>query len=214
MQGDEKVADPQPADPAELSGSGSDASEKTPASKPLTLRQHARQPVGLIILAVIILVGAYFGLHAWLAAASYPGEETVVELIGDLDRLNGTEFEEVKTDAGALDDWMFLTSGLDEFKVPESFAGVSAIGFRVRDVEGHPVVQIVLDGRGAILQIFRSSDFQVKSRKPGEWVLHQTGDWTGAFSQSNGLGYIVAFQGSEEEMRTFLDAPAKIPIEG
>jgi hypothetical protein len=136
---------------------------------------------------------------------SFDGADRITDLLDSANNLNGDEFEPVETTAGDLEDWFFLKHGLEHYAVPKQFADVKTVGCRVFKFNGATVAQIeALSEKRSLLYLFPADDLGIKIGN-GKWEIVEADNWVGGLTGINETCFLVAFQGTKDEMRKFLD---------
>jgi hypothetical protein len=174
-------------------------------------KRTARHPAILAIaLAVLVLAGiAVFYFVERLN--EFPGSETAQRLLVYANTTRHYQFDPLNTDAINLGDYFFMKSQLEHYDVPMRFADFRARGARVFDDEnGHRVAQVVLAEKG--VQFFLYPAEQTATRiasKSGRsvWRYVEGDGWTGAVQERDGVCFMIAMHGSEEELRSYLSDP-------
>jgi hypothetical protein len=118
------------------------------------------------------------------------------------------QFDQLNTDAINLGDYFFMKFQLEHFDVPMQFSDLQARGARVFDDEdGERVAQVLLAESGMQFFIYPAE----KGDPPGsptparlEWRYVEAEGWTGAVAQRDGVCFMIAMHGREEELRSYL----------
>jgi len=174
-------------------------------------QRTARHPAILATaLAVLVLAGIaifYFveRLH------EFPGSETAQRLLLYANTTRHNQFEPLNTDAINLGDYFFMKSQLEHYDVPMRFADFRARGARVFDDEdGHRVAQVVLAEKGVQFFLYpvekTATRVASKSGRP-VWRYVEGDGWAGAVQERDGVCFMIAMHGSEEELRSYLSDP-------
>ncbi len=119
------------------------------------------------------------------------------------------QFEPLNTDAINLGDYFFMKFQLEHFDVPMRFADFRARGARVfEDEDGHRVAQVLLAESGVQFFLYpgektdpRPSRQSQGDRSGGTW---RDEGWAGAVQERDGVCFMIAMHGSEEELRSYL----------
>ena len=119
------------------------------------------------------------------------------------------QFDSLNTDAINLGDYFFMKSQLEHYDIPMQFADFRARAARVFDDEdGHRVAQVVLAEKGVQFFLYPAEDTSARSRaKPGGrpvWNYVEGDGWAGAVQEREGVCFMIAMHGSEEELRSYL----------
>jgi hypothetical protein len=170
-------------------------------------RSAIRQPAVISILCALLVV---LGVGAWAAMRKlddFPGRDLVGEIIDETDGMDGTELEPVTPiEAAQLGDW-FMLKGFEGYTAPVELAVTKAVGCRVYRHDDHPVAQIALDRKNALLAVFHTADMKV-TLSTSAWHIFQQDDWAVATRGDGANGYIVSFIGDADEMAAFLRGEA------
>ena len=106
-----------------------------------------------------------------------------------------------------------MKSQLEHYDVPMRFADFRARGARVFDDEdGHRVAQVVLAENGVQFFLYPAEKTAPRgASKPGRpvWRYVEGDDWTGAVQERDGVCFMIAMHGSEEELRSYLSDPQR-----
>ena len=174
-------------------------------------KRTARHPAILAtVLAILVLAGIaifYFveRLH------EFPGSETAQKLLVYANTTRRYQFDPLNTDAINLGDYFFMKSQLEHYDVPMRFADFRARGARVFDDEdGHRVAQVVLAENGVQFFLYPAEKTTAPAASnPGRpvWRYVEGDAWTGAVQERDGVCFMIAMHGSEEELRSYLSDP-------
>jgi hypothetical protein len=175
-----------------------------------TWRQVILNPV---VLAIGIAVGVIAGIFVFKLLErlnEFPGEPTAKRLLTLASSTKPVLLDPVKTDAGALGDFFFMKHRLPHYDVPAEFADLKTLGCRVfDDEEGQQIAQIWLVEKKMQFFLFPAD----RDLKTGA-VKHFTGwryvdqdRWTGAVQEKNGVCFMAAVRGGENDLRKYLDKP-------
>jgi hypothetical protein len=135
---------------------------------------------------------------------SFAGSDQIVQLLDSANGLNGNEFEPVEATARDLEDWFFLKHGLEHYAVPKEFADAKTIGCRIFKFNGTDVAQIMAVGdKEMLFYLFPSSNLGVKVRR-GKWAIVDGEKWVGGVTAMKDTCFVVAFHGTQEEMKKYL----------
>ena len=168
-----------------------------------TLRQPPLLAAGI---GLLVIVG-YLAVVGMDQMKSFPGKPALEQIIEDTAGMSGLEMEPVSTEVGKLPDW-FAVYGLENLDVPREFASFKTVGCRVFRAEGdHRVVQIAVEKHHLLLFVLRAADFGVKA--PARWHVFAQGEWTAAVRGQGETAFMIAFRGTELEMKKFLTEEAK-----
>jgi hypothetical protein len=174
-------------------------------------KRTARHPAILATaLAVLVLAGIaifYFveRLH------EFPGSETAQKLLVYANTTRHYQFDPLNTDAINLGDYFFMKSQLEHYDVPMRFADFRARGARVFDDEdGHRVAQVVLAEKGVQFFLYPAERTAARAASKGGrqvWRYLEGDGWAGAVQERDGVCFMIAMHGTEEELRSYLSDP-------
>lgn len=158
-------------------------------------------------LAVLVMAGiAIFFFVERLH--EFPGSATAKKLLVVASTAKQSQFDPVNTDAINLGDYFFMKFQLEHFDIPMQFADFRATGTRVFDDEdGRRIAQVVLGESG--LQFFLYAAEKDQPRRAARhgrprWRYVDGEGWAGALQERDGICFLVAMRGSEEELRSYL----------
>ena len=177
---------------------GAKRSWKTTASHPAILATA---------LAVLVLAGvAAFLFYERLQ--EFPGSDTAKKMLAVAIAARPSEFERLNTDAINLGDYFFMKFQLEHFDIPIQFADLRVRGARIfEDEDGNRVAQVLLAERGVQFFLYRTQDEDPEknstSGRPG-WRYVEAEGWAGAVMTRDGVCFMLAMRGSEEELRSYL----------
>ncbi|MGI8957170.1 MAG: hypothetical protein ACR2II_09695 [Chthoniobacterales bacterium] len=169
----------------------------------------ARHPAILATaLAVLVMTGIgvfFFVEHL----REFPGSETAKRLLVFAGATRRYQFEPLNTDAINLGDYFFMKSQLEHYDVPMQFADFRARAVRVFDDEdGHRFAQVVLAEKGVQFFLYPADKAAGHvTPKPGDrptWGYVEAENWAGAVLEREGVCFMIAMHGTEEELRTYL----------
>lgn len=172
-------------------------------------KKTARHPA-ILATALAVLVMAGIGVFFFVEHLhEFPGSETAKRLLAFADATPRYPFEPLNTDAINLGDYFFMKSQLEHYDVPMQFADFRARGARVFDDEdGQRVAQVVLAEKGVQLFLYPAERSASRSTsKAGtrpSWGYVEADQWAGAVMERDGVCFMIAIHGSEEELRTYL----------
>lgn len=168
----------------------------------------ARHPAILAtVLAVVVLAG--FGAFLFYERLhEFPGSETAKKLLVVANTARRSEFEPLNTDAINLGDFFFMKFQLEHFDVPMQFADLRVRGARVfEDEDGERVAQVLLAANGVELFLYSAEKNDPreasKTRRPA-WHYVEGEGWAGAVEERDGVCFMIAMRGSEDELRSYL----------
>ena len=172
-------------------------------------KKTARHPAILATaLAVLVLTGiAIFFFVERLH--EFPGSETAKRLLAFANTTRHYQFDSLNTDAINLGDYFFMKSQLEHYDVPMQFADFRARAVRVfEDEDGHRVAQVVLAEKG--VQFFLYPAEKTAARSPAKhggrpgWRYVEGDGWAGAVQEREGVCFMIAMHGTEDELRSYL----------
>ncbi|MGA8659366.1 MAG: hypothetical protein WB586_24850 [Chthoniobacterales bacterium] len=156
--------------------------------------------VGIGLIATICMV-------VWVVSDqmnSFTGSDRIAQLLDSANGLSGDEFEPVEATARDLEDWFFLKHGLEHYAVPKAFADTKTIGCRVFKFNGTDIAQIMAVGdKEMLFYLFPSADLGVRLRK-GKWAVVDGEKWVGGVTAMKDMCFVVAFHGTQDEMKKYL----------
>lgn len=169
------------------------------------LRKNAMHPAILCAIAGVLLGIGFLVYLEMEKRAGFPGKENAARMIDQLNRMTGMELEMKSGTVGGLADW-FMLRGFDEMRLPNDLASLPAAGARTFMSADHSVGQIAIgvEKLAPILNVFRASDFSVELEDGADWKVFSQAEWAAAIRQRGGICTMIAFRGSEEEMKGFL----------
>jgi len=113
----------------------------------------------------------------------------------------------VKTDAGAVGDFLFMKHRLVHYEVPPEFADLKTLGCRVfDDEEGQRVAQVwIVEKKIQFFMFPAERDPKTGKAKefPG-WRFIEQERWTGAVKEQNGVCFMAALRGSEKDLAPYV----------
>lgn len=171
-------------------------------------KRTARHPAILAtVLAVLVLAGiAVFFFVERLH--EFPGSETAEKLLVFAATSHRQQFDQLNTDAINLGDYFFMKSQLEHYDIPIQFADFRARAARVfEDEDGHRVAQVVLAEKGVQFFLYpaeKNPDPDATRNGRDVWRYVEGEGWAGAVQQRAGVCFMIAMQGSEEELRSYL----------
>ena len=171
-------------------------------------KKTARHPAILATaLAFMVLAGiAIFFFVERLH--EFPGSATAKKMLVVASNSRRAQFDPLHTDAINLGDYFFMKFQLEHFDVPMRFADFRASGARIfEDEEGQRVAQVLLAESGVQFFLYPSEKGGTHpSPAPGppKWRYVEDEGWAGAVEERDGVCFMIAMRGSEEELRTYL----------
>ncbi|MEO8440035.1 MAG: hypothetical protein ABI540_07415 [Spartobacteria bacterium] len=171
-------------------------------------KKTARHPAMLATaLAVLVLAGiAIFFFVEQIH--NFPGSETAKKLLAFANTTRRYQFDQLNTDAINLGDYFFMKSQLEHYDIPMQFADFRARAARVFDDEdGHRVAQVVLAEKGVQFFLFpaeKGAGGEITKLGRPVWRYVEGEGWAGAVQNRDGVCFMIAMHGDEEELRTYL----------
>jgi hypothetical protein len=169
--------------------------------------QPCRAAPRTIFFAVSIGLIATICMVVWVVSDqmnSFTGADTVTQLLDSADGLKGNEFEPVEATARDLEDWFFLKHGLEHYAVPKEFVNTKTVGCRVFKFNGTTIAEVMAEGdKQMLFYLFPSAELGVKVRH-GKWAVVDGDQWVGGVTAVGDTCFVVAFQGTQDEMKRYL----------
>ena len=172
------------------------------------MRSQMSSPAMLAALAGVLLFVGVIVFFVMESMTDFAGREAMKQMLDATTKMNGTEFEPVTTTTAQLGDWFYMR-GYEGYEMPPELAALPVIGSRVFRQDGKPVAQFVVEKHDSVVFEFHAADFGVQLPADGEWQLLEQGGWAAAVRQHGDHCFMIAFRGSEAEMRTFLQSLGK-----
>lgn len=144
------------------------------------------------------------GLLVWLflgRGGSFPNEALKIATTGA--KATANQFDPVEEKAGALQDW-FALKGFDNFQLPEEFASFDVVGVRLFTVDNEPIAQVLVPQNTMYFYCFAAQPFGIKIAPEKSWRITEADRSVYAIREENGMCFLIAFRGSEQEMKTLL----------
>lgn len=176
-------------------------------------KKTARHPAILATgLAVLVLAG--IGIFFFLEQLhDFPGSATAKRLLAVAATSRHLQFEPLNTDAINLGDYFFMKFQLEHFDIPMQFADLRARGARIFDDEdGRRVAEVILAEHGVQFFLFGADKASSRGNaKLTRTVWHYVTDegWAGAITERDGVCFMIAMRGTEEELRSYLTDRAR-----
>lgn len=164
-----------------------------------------RHPAILAVLIGLLVILFFVGYFWMKELQDFQGRDAILELVHRTDSMSGDEFEQTEMTAGDLTDWMAM-HGLEDFEVPEVFAGKQIFGRRTFTQGGNPVVQLAVEDDEVIVMLFRVRDFGIDPEAVKNWKVLFSEGWVVAVRAWGMECVVVTFKGSEDEMRQYLSS--------
>jgi hypothetical protein len=163
----------------------------------------------ILATALAILVMAGIGIFFFVERLhEFPGSETAKKMLAVASSARRTQFDALDTDAINLGDYFFMKFQLEHFDVPMRFSDFRASGARVfEDEDGHRVAQVLLAESGVQFFLYSAATTGTRASPTPErsvWRYVTSEGWTGAVEDHDGICFMIAMRGSEEELRSYL----------
>ena len=175
---------------------------------PRSWKKTARHPAILAsALAMLVLAGT--GVFFFLERLhEFPGSETATKMLSVASASKLSQFDRLNTDAINLGDYFFMKFQLEHFDVPMQFADLRARGARVfEDEDGKRIAQVLLAERGVQFFIYAAEKPPRPATQPSgrsRWRYLAGEGWAGAVTERDGVCFMIAMRGTEEELRGYL----------
>ncbi len=163
----------------------------------------------ILATALAILVLAGIGIFFFVERLhEFPGSATAKKMLMAANSARRSQFEPLNTDAINLGDYFFMKFQLEHFDIPIQFADFRASGSRVfEDEDGHRIAQVMLAESG--IQFFLYPADRMETRRSGTpgppvWRYVDGEGWAGAVEEHDGVCFMIAMRGTEEELRSYL----------
>jgi hypothetical protein len=170
-------------------------------------KKYAQNPAFLAtgIAVLVIAIIAIFQLVDRLNR--FPGEPTARRLLTTASSTHAMMLDPVKTDAGALGDFLFMKHRLAHYDVPPEFAELKTLGCRVfDDEEGQRVVQVWVVEKKMQFFLF-PAERDPKSGKAKEfsgWRSIEQERWAGVVKEQNGVCFMAALRGGAKDLAPYI----------
>jgi len=158
-----------------------------------------------ILIAGALGIALILGVVIWLMMqkrSEFPGRETLMEIVARNEAMSGMELESADAPMGELGDWFYMR-GFEDYSVPASFRSLKAVGGRVFVFNDRPVALIAIEEHHTLGYIFNAEDLGV-SIPAHEWFVFTQGEWIAAARQEGPMSFMLAFRGTDAEMREYL----------
>ena len=169
-------------------------------------KKYAKNPAFLAT-GIAIVVIAIFGTSQLIDRLNrFPGETTARRLLTTASSTHSMMLDPVKTDAGALGDYLFMKHRLAHYDVPLEFADLKTIGCRVfDDEEGQRVAQIwVVEKKMQFFLFPAERDPKTgKAKEFAGWRSIEQERWAGVVKEQNGVCFMAALRGSPKDLAPY-----------
>src|SRR6266852_3535445 len=176
-----------------------------PARRPW--KRYAQNPA-LVATGIAVMVIAIVGIFQLIDRLNrFPGEASARRLLTTASSTHAMMLDPVKTDAGALGDFLFMKHRLVHYDVPPEFAELKTLGCRVfDDEEGQRVAQIwVVEKRMQFFLFPAERDPKTGVAKEfSGWRYVDQERWTGVVKEKNGVCFMAAVRGSEKDLAPYI----------
>ena len=170
-------------------------------------QKYAQNPAFLAT-GIAILVIAIVGIFQLVERLNrFPGEATARRLLTTASSTHSMMLDPVKTDAGALGDFLFMKHRLVRYDVPPEFAELKTIGCRVfDDEEGQRVAQVwVVEKKMQFFLFPAERDPKTgKAREFSGWRSIEQEHWAGAVKEQNGVCFMATLRGSPKDLAQYV----------
>jgi hypothetical protein len=168
----------------------------------------------ILATALAILVMAGIGVFFFVERLQeFSGSATAKNMLVVASNSRRAQFDPLNTDAINLGDYFFMKFQLEHFDVPMRFADFRASGARVfEDEDGHRVAQVLLAESGVQFFLYPSEKAGTGASPapgPSVWRYVTSEGWAGAVEDRDGVCFMIAMRGSEEELRSYLSDPKR-----
>lgn len=170
-------------------------------------KRYAQNPAFLAT-AIAVLVIAIIGIFQLIERLNrFPGEPTARHLLTTASSTHTMMLDPVKTDAGALGDFLFMKHRLAHYDVPPEFADLKTLGCRVfDDEEGQRVAQVwVVEKKMQFFMFPAERDPKTgKAKEFSGWRFIEQERWAGVVKESNGVCFMAALRGYEKDLAPYV----------
>jgi len=170
-------------------------------------KRYAQNPAFLatgIAVLVIAIVGSFQLVER---LNRFPGQPTAQRLLITASSNKSMMLDPVKTDAGALGDFLFMKHRLVHYDVPPEFAELKTLGCRVfDDEEGQRVAQIwMVEKRMQFFLFPAERDVKTGAAKHfSGWRYVDQDRWTGVVREEGGVCFMAAVRGGEKDLAPYI----------
>lgn len=167
-------------------------------------------PAVLAVVSALAVIAAIFAYRVNENMRDFPGAASGRKLLVVASSSRAVLLDPVQTEAGALSDLFFMKHRLEHYDVPPQFAGFRTIGCRVfDDDEAHRVAQIWISEKRMQLFLFPAEKDPKGSPAPDfeGWRFVEEEGWIGAVQQRNGVCFMAALRGTEQQLAPYLAKP-------
>jgi len=176
-----------------------------PARRPW--KRYAQNPAFLAT-GIAVLVIAIVGTFQLVDRLNrFPGQSTAQRLLTTASSNKSMMLDPVKTDAGALGDFLFMKHRLARYDVPPEFADLKTLGCRVfDDEEGQRVEQVwIVEKKMQFFMFPAERDVKTGAAKHfNGWHFIEQERWAGVVKESNGVCFMAALRGYEKDLAPYV----------
>lgn len=166
------------------------------------LLHTVKNPALVAVALGFLLMIAVLTWHFLGESGAFPDEAGKISSLGGGAAIN--QFEVVDNPVGQLQDWFMLKS-FDSFLVPAGLEKFHAVGVRIFKYDGEAVSQVAVDGdRPMFFYCFPAQPFGINVKPEGSWAIAHTGKTVMAIREEKSVCFMVTFEGTEQQMKTFL----------
>ena len=170
-------------------------------------KRYAQNPAFLAT-GIAVLVIAIVGVIQLIDRLNrFPGQTTAQRLLITASSNKSMMLDPVKTDAGALSDFLFMKHRLVHYDVPPEFADLKTIGCRVfDDEEGQRVAQIwVVEKKMQFFLFPAERDPKTgKAKEFSGWRYIDQERWTGVVKEDKGVCFMAALRGNDKDLAPYV----------
>lgn len=170
-------------------------------------KKYAKNPAFLAT-GIAVLVIAIVGTFQLVDRLNrFPGQATALRLLTTASSTKPMMLDPVKTDAGALGDFLFMKHRLVHYDVPPEFEDIKTLGCRVfDDEEGQRVAQVwVVEKKMQFFMFPAERDVKTGAAKHfNGWRFIEQERWAGAVKESNGVCFMAAVRGYEKDLTPYI----------
>jgi len=170
-------------------------------------QKYAQNPAFLAT-GIAVLVITIVGIFQLVERLNrFPGEPTARRLLTTAGSTHAMMLDPVKTDAGALGDFLFMKHRLVHYDVPPEFAELKTLGCRVfDDEEGQRVAQVwVVEKKMQFFLFPAERDPKTgKAREFSGWRSIEQEHWAGIVKEDKGVCFMAALRGSPKVLAPYV----------
>ncbi|HEX4637982.1 MAG TPA: hypothetical protein VH170_00680 [Chthoniobacterales bacterium] len=170
-------------------------------------KKYAQNPAFLAT-GIAVMVIAIVGIFQLVERLNrFPGQSTALRLLTTAGSNKSMMLDPVKTDAGALGDYLFMKHRLVHYDVPPEFAELKILGCRVfDDEEGQRIAQIwAVEKKMQFFMFPAVRDVKTgKAKEFSGWRYVDQDRWTGVVKEDNGVCFMAAVRGSEKDLAPYV----------